>query len=207
MNFLKQFPEYVEFKKRKPADTEEKDIEDSISFENQTPEEILDDAYQEIRNGLIQELLEQVIENSPAFFENLVVELLVSMGYGGSRDGVVRNVGRSGDEGIDGIIDEDHLGLETIYIQAKKWRDGNSVGRPEIQKFVGALQGKKAKKGIFFTSSTFNLNALDYVNNIESKVVLIDGQRLAELMIDYDVGVSLDATYQLKKLDSDYFTV
>lgn len=209
MNFLKQFPEYVEFKKRKrkPADTEEEDIEDSISFENQTPEEILDDAYQEIRKGLIQELLEQVIENSPAFFENLVVELLVSMGYGGSRDGVVRNVGRSGDEGIDGIIDEDHLGLETIYIQAKKWRDGNSVGRPEIQKFVGALQGKKAKKGIFFTSSTFNLNALDYVNNIESKVVLIDGQRLAELMIDYDVGVSLDATYQLKKLDSDYFTV
>ena len=193
MNFLKQFPEYVEFKKRKrkPADTEEKDIEDSISFENQTPEEILDDAYQEIRNGLIQELLEQVIENSPAFFENLVVELLVSMGYGGSRDGVVRNVGRSGDEGIDGIIDEDHLGLETIYIQAKKWRDGNSVGRPEIQKFVGALQGKKVKKGIFFTSSTFNLNALDYVNNIESKVVLIDGQRLAELMIDYDVGVFL----------------
>lgn len=207
MNFLKQFPEYIEFKKRKnkPNDTDGNETLDSISFDNQTPEEILDDAYQEIRNGLIQELLEQIEDNSPAFFENLVVELLVNMGYGGSRGGAARAVGRSGDEGIDGIIDEDRLGLDTIYIQAKKWQDGNSVGRPEIQKFVGALQGKKAKKGIFITSSTFNQNAYNYVHKIESKVVLIDGQRLAELMIDFNVGVSLDTTYHLKKLDSDYF--
>jgi restriction system protein len=152
---------------------------------------------------LAQDLIEQVLNNTPAFFESLVVELLVKMGYGGSRKEAARAVGRRGDEGIDGIIDEDRLGLDSIYIQAKKW-EGN-VGRPEIQKFVGALSGKKAKKGIFITTATFSNQARDYVAMIDTKVVLIDGKRLAELMIDHDVGVSPVASYSIKRIDSDYF--
>ena len=144
-----------------------------------------------------------VKQSAPSFFERLVVELLVKMGYGGSRRDAARAVGQVGDEGIDGIIDEDRLGLDTIYIQAKKW--DNVVGRPEIQKFVGALMGKRAKKGIFITTSSFSAEATAYVSSIDAKIVLIDGKRLAELMIDYDVGVTPVTTYQLKRVDSDYF--
>jgi restriction system protein len=144
-----------------------------------------------------------VKQSASSFFERLVVELLVKMGYGGSRRDAARAVGQVGDEGIDGIIDEDRLGLDTIYIQAKKW--DNVVGRPEIQKFVGALMGKRAKKGIFITTSSFSAEATAYVSSIDAKIVLIDGKRLAELMIDYDVGVTPVTTYQLKRVDSDYF--
>jgi len=147
----------------------------------------------------------QILHASPAFFERLVVELLVNMGYGGSRKDAARAVGQSGDEGIDGIIDEDRLGLDTIYIQAKRWKLDQGVGRPEIQKFVGALAGKRAKKGIFITTSKFSGDALKYVNEIDAKVILIDGKRLAEFMIDYNVGVAEVTTYQIKKIDSDYF--
>jgi len=140
---------------------------------------------------------------SPAFFERLVVELLVQMGYGGSRRDAARAVGQTGDGGIDGIIDEDRLGLDTIYIQAKRWKE--SVGRPEIQKFVGALLGKHAKKGIFITTSSFSAEATKYVSEIDAKVILIDGKRLAEFMIDYNVGVTEVTSYQLKRIDSDYF--
>lgn len=139
----------------------------------------------------------------PPFFERLVVELLVRMGYGGSRREAARAVGQVGDEGIDGIIDQDRLGLDTIYIQAKKW--DQCVGRPEIQRFVGALAGKRAKKGVFITTSSFSQEAVRYVSTIEARIVLIDGKRLAELMIDYDVGVTPVTTYQLKRVDSDYF--
>ena len=127
------------------------------------------------------------------------------MGYGGSRRDAARAVGGSGDEGIDGIIDEDRLGLDTIYIQAKKWKENSTVGRPEIQKFVGALQGQRAKKGIFITTTKFSDEAIRYVANIDTKVVLIDGKRLANLMIDYNVGVSQQTTYEIKSLDLDYF--
>ncbi|MEJ5345000.1 MAG: restriction endonuclease [Chloroflexus sp.] len=195
IRFLEQFPEYLEFRRRpKLTIFEEKE---------QTPEEVLEDAYQEIRNNLAQELLKLIKQSPPAFFERLVVELLVNMGYGGSRRDAARAVGQVGDEGIDGIIDEDRLGLDTIYIQAKRW--DNVVGRPEIQKFVGALMGKRARKGIFITTSTFSAEAINYVANIDTKIVLIDGKRLAELMIDYDVGVATVSTYQLKRVDSDYF--
>lgn len=145
-----------------------------------------------------------VKQSPPSFFERLVVELLVKMGYGGSRRDAARAVGQVGDEGIDGIIDEDKLGLDSIYIQAKKW--DNVVGRPEIQKFVGALMGKRAKKGIFITTSSFSADAVNYVSSIDTKIVLIDGKRLAELMIDYDVGVTTVTSYQLKRIDSDYFS-
>ena len=140
----------------------------------------------------------------PEFFEKLVVDLLLNMGYGGSRRDAGEAIGRSGDEGIDGIIKEDKLGLETIYIQAKRWE--NTVSRPEIQKFAGALQGQQAKKGVFITTSNFSQGANDYAHIIDSKVVLIDGERLAQLMIDYDIGVSKIKSYELKRVDTDYFS-
>jgi restriction system protein len=139
----------------------------------------------------------------PTFFERLVVELLVKMGYGGSRRDAGERIGQSGDGGIDGIIKEDRLGLDTIYIQAKRWQ--GSVGRPEIQKFVGALQGQRAKKGVFITTSSYTAEAIDYASRIATTVVLIDGQLLANLMMDFDVGVSVSASYIVKRIDSDYF--
>lgn len=201
MKFLEQFPEYVEFRERESGRRRSKETTDEEG--EKTPEEILEDAYEEIRDGLAQELLILVKQGTPSFFERLVVELLVKMGYGGSRRDAARAVGQAGDEGIDGIIDEDRLGLDTIYIQAKKW--DNVVGRPEIQKFVGALMGKRAKKGIFITTSSFSADAVNYISSIDAKIVLIDGKRLADLMIDYDVGVTSVTTYQLKRIDSDYF--
>ncbi len=194
VRYLEQFPEFLEFRR---SERRSKEIVES------TPEEVLDEAYQEMRNNLAQELLDAIKQSPPSFFERVVVELLVRMGYGGSHQDAARAVGRAGDEGIDGVIDEDRLGLDVIYIQAKRW--DSTVGRPEIQKFVGALMGKKAKKGIFITTSAFSPDAVSYVSNIDYKIVLIDGTRLAELMIDYDVGVSTVTTYQIKKVDNDYF--
>ena len=156
---------------------------------------------------LAQEVLENVMSCTPAFFERLVVELLVAMGYGGSRRDAARAVGQTGDEGIDGIIDEDKLGLDIIYIQAKKWGLDKCVGRPEIQKLVGALAGKRAKKGIFITTTSFSSEASRYASDIDTKVILIDGKRLAELMMDYNIGVNEVTTYKLKRIDSDYFNI
>jgi len=204
MKYLKQFPEYIEFKERESGRRRRGGGGTPEEPTEKTPEETLEDAFQEIRDTLAQDLLALVKQSSPAFFERLVVELLVNMGYGGSRQDAARAVGQSGDEGIDGIIDEDRLGLDAVYIQAKRWE--SSVGRPEIQKFVGALMGKKARKGIFITTSSFSQEALNYVSNIDYRVVLIDGKRLAEYMIDFDVGVTGSTTYQLKRMDMDYFT-
>ena len=202
MNYLKRFPEYIEFKE-KENDKEPEDVIKEV--EDSTPEEVLENAFQEINDTLAQEVLENVMSCSPAFFERLVVELLVAMGYGGSRRDAARAVGQTGDEGIDGIIDEDKLGLDAIYIQAKKW--ANSVGRPEIQKFVGALAGKRARKGIFITTSSFSSEAIKYASDIDTRVILIDGKRLAELMIDYNIGVNEVTAYKLKRIDSDYFSL
>ena len=199
--FLAQFPEFTEFRRREAQ--KEAQSEKEIYREEKTPEEVLEEAYAELRENLAQELLDIVRQSTPAFFERLVVELLVRMGYGGSHREAARAVGQVGDEGIDGIIDQDRLGLDTIYIQAKKW--DQCVGRPEIQKFVGALAGKRAKKGVFITTSSFSQEAVRYVSTIEARIVLIDGKRLAELMIDYGVGVTPVTTYQLKRVDSDYF--
>jgi len=205
MGYLQQFPEYTEFRgtTRDPGPHDGTQVEDES--DKLTPEEALEEAYQKIREDLADDVLQAVIKSTPGFFEKLVVELLVKMGYGGSRRDAARAVGGSGDEGIDGIIDEDQLGLDTIYIQAKKWQEGSTVGRPEIQKFVGALQGQRAKKGIFITTTKFSDEAKRYSANIDTKVVLIDGTRLASLMIDHNVGVSSETTYEIKRLDSDYF--
>jgi len=204
IKFLEQFPDFVEWRKKsKIADTETQGKETEIASQ-QTPEESLEYAYQKIRQDLAQELLSLVKRCSPAFFERLVVELLVKMGYGGSIKDAGTVKGKSGDGGIDGVIKEDKLGLDIIYIQAKRWDDG-VVGRPEIQKFVGALAGHRAKKGIFLTTSNFSKEARDYISTIDSKIVLIDGEQLANLMIDYDLGVSKITAYEIKRIDSDYF--
>ncbi len=169
------------------------------------PEELIKENYQQIRKELAVELLQKISENTPVFFEKLVIDLLVAMGYGGSREDA-QAVGRSGDGGIDGIINEDRLGLDVIYVQAKRW--GNNIGEPPVRDFVGALQGKRARKGIFITTSKFSNRAQEYISAIDSrdsKVILIDGHQLAQLMIDHDVGVSVEKTYEIKRVDSDYF--
>jgi restriction system protein len=157
----------------------------------------------QLRAALADEVLERVKACPPAFFEQLVLQLLIRMGYGGSREEAGRAVGRSGDGGIDGIINEDRLGLDAIYLQAKRWE--GVVGRPEIMKFVGALAGQRANKGVFITTSWYTQEAKDYASSSQYKVVLIDGARLADLMIEHDLGVSVAATYQLKRIDSDFF--
>jgi restriction system protein len=173
--------------------------------EERTPDEVLEYAYLELQKTLAQELLFQIKQCTSRFFERLVVDLLVAMGYGGTIKDAAQVVGGSRDGGIDGIIKEDRLGLDTIYIQAKRWNEKSTIARPEIQKFVGALQGRHASKGVFITTGKFSESAKDYVKSLPCKVVLIDGEQLAKYMIDFNVGVALRETYQVKRLDTDYF--
>ena len=201
VKFLRQFPEFRKFHKPKIKDA--KEPEDPSTSTDITPEESFEVAYQELHEGLASDILQTIHELDPSSFERLVVDVLIKIGYGGSRKEAGQAMGKSGDGGIDGIIKEDKLGLDIIYIQAKRWE--NTVGRPEIQKFAGALQGQRARKGIFITTSTFTKEALKYVQNIDSKIILITGDRLAELMIEYNVGVSTFSTYEIKNIDSDYF--
>lgn len=198
ISFLKQFDGYDESEQR----TEEDSIK-SVEVASTTPEEIIDATFFSIQERLADEILDSVKKCSWAFMEQLVVDLVLAMGYGGSKSEAGKALQRAGDEGIDGIINEDILGLDVIYLQAKRW-DAN-VGRPEIQKFVGALTGQRSKKGIFITTSEFTREAKDYARNIDFKIILIDGKRLANLMIEHNVGVSTAATYQVKKIDSDFF--
>lgn len=202
VKLLKQYPEFRKFQRRKRDKTKEKQA--PANAQADTPDDLLANAYRELRTDLELRLLQQVKDLSPAFFERLVIDLLVKMGYGGSREDAGRAIGRSGDEGIDGIIDEDKLGLDVVYIQAKRWE--NTVGRPEIQKFAGALQGQRARKGVFLTTSNFSREAREYASFIDSRIVLIDGERLARLMVDYNVGVSTVGVYEVKRIDTDYFT-
>jgi restriction system protein len=197
--FLQQYPEFVEFKSLRHDKSEEAE-----SMQDETPEELLENAFVSLRQNLAGDLLQQVKSSPPHLFEKIVVQLLVAMGYGGSLQDAGKAVGKSGDEGIDGIIKEDRLGLDIIYIQAKRWE--NTVGRPDIQKFAGALQGQRAKKGIFITTSDFSKEAQDFVAKIDSKIVLIDGQQLTQFMIDHNIGVAPVVNYEVKKIDSDYFS-
>ncbi len=205
ISVLEQFPEFIEFRNRKKAKSgNEVQAEISIGQASDlTPEDSLAEAYKQLRSSLESEIINAVKEASPSFFERLVVDLLVKMGYGGSRQDAGKALGKSGDGGIDGIINEDRLGLDVIYIQAKRWE--GSVGRPEIQKFAGALQGQRARKGVFITTSSFTKDAIEYASLIESKIILIDGEYLSKLMVEHNVGVSTVGTYEVKKLDSDYF--
>ncbi|NOT91178.1 restriction endonuclease [Ferruginibacter sp.] len=202
------FPDYGErvrsFRFKKKDDSEDTIVKDEKEADiNETPEEQIESGYQKIRETLEQELLSKLKTVDPYFFERIVVELLVKMGYGGSIQDAGRAIGKAGDEGIDGIIKEDKLGLDVIYIQAKRWE--GVVGRPEVQKFVGALAGQRAKKGVFITTSNFTKEATQYAMQMDTKIVLIDGEKLAQYMIDYNLGVSVQNTYEIKKIDSDYF--
>jgi restriction system protein len=201
---LNKYPEFVEFHEAgRRSSASSPDPVEEAQIEKQTPEELLESAVDRLRAELAADLIAKVKSCPPEFFERLVVTLLLKMGYGGARAEAGRAIGKSGDGGIDGIIDEDRLGLDSIYIQAKRWQD--PVGRPEIQKFVGALQLHRARKGVFITTSSFSSEALDYVGRIDNRVVLIDGRRLAELMIDFGVGVSPVATHEIKRIDNDFF--
>ena len=199
VEFLGQFPEFLEFR------TLRRDDNSSVPVALETtPDEAMEDAYQRLRLSIESELLQRAKTASPAFFEKLVVDLLVKMGYGGSFRDAGKAIGRSGDGGIDGVIKEDRLGLDVIYIQAKRWNT-TPIGRPEVQQFAGALQGQRAGKGIFITTSRFTQDARDFVDQIGSKIVLIDGESLAQYMIDFNVGVSRSILYEIKRIDSDYF--
>jgi restriction system protein len=200
INFLSQYPEFQDFRNRS---VKQDNTESGNENDSDTPEEILESAYITIRKSLISDLLDRVKSCSPRFFEYLVVDLLLKMGYGRAGGGTGECVGQSGDEGIDGIISEDRLGLEMVYLQAKRWE--GTVGRPEIQKFVGALHGRRARKGVFITTGSFSSEAKAYVQNIDPKVALVDGRQMAEYMIDFGLGVSLAKAYEVKKIDSDYF--
>ena len=204
IKFLSQYPEFQDFRQpggkertEKSADTPE------AKPSEETPEEMLEQAYQQLRDEVAGELLKLIKDNTPEFFERLVVHLLVQMGYGGSVKEAGKATRKTSDEGIDGIIKEDRLGLDAIYLQAKRWEA--PIGRPEIQKFVGALYGQKAKKGVFITTSRFSAEAIEYASHIDPKVVLIDGNDLVQLMIDYGVGVGTAAVYEIRKVDTDYF--
>jgi len=206
VKLLKQYPEFLEFQQLKGTRSGDKVAESkgSSDISTATPSEALEAAYENLRDELADELLARLKKISPAFFERVVVELLVKMGYGGSRADAGKAIGRSGDGGIDGIIKEDKLGLDVVYIQAKRW-DNNPVGRPDVMQFAGALQAQRANKGIFITTSRFTDDARSYVSKIGSKIVLIDGEQLTNLMIEHDVGVSTVSLYPVKKVDSDYF--
>lgn len=201
VRILDRYPEFVEFHTAERETPQTENTHTIVSL--LTPEETLQQAYQGIRNELASDILARVKSSSSEFFERLVVELMVSMGYGGSIADAGQAIGRTGDEGIDGIIKEDRLGLDVIYIQAKKWE--GTVGRPEIQRFVGALHGKRAKKGVFITTGRFSDDARSYVDSIDPKVILIDGKSLADFMIDFNLGVSRSSTYEVKRTDSDFF--
>jgi restriction system protein len=197
IKFLEQYAEFTAF--RAPRAEQVSSDQQPPEHEPETPEETLEVSYLKIKASLASELLVRVKAASPQFFERLVVELLRRMHYGD----VGQVIGRSGDEGIDGTISQDQLGLDIIYLQAKRW-DG-TVGRPEIQKFVGALHGQRAKKGVFITTGSFSSEAISYAAQIDPKVVLIDGRKLTELMINFGVGVSTVTTYNMRRVDSDYF--
>jgi restriction system protein len=198
--FLKRFPEFVEFQRARPKAKPEQRTRRAGT---ETPEEILESTYKDLRLILADDLLERLQKSPPDFFEKAVVDLLLAMGYGGSREDAGQVRGGSGDEGIDGVIKEDKLGLDVVYIQAKRWQ--TPVGRPDVQAFAGSLEGARARKGVMISTSQFTPGALDYVKKIEKKIILIDGRRLAQLMIDHGVGVSTVATYDVKRVDTDYF--
>ena len=210
MQFLERYPEYRDFRARQsiPSDNSGKQEATTDSTDKPvapvlTPDEQIRAGYQLLRANLASQLLERVRKASPAFFENLVIKLLVAMGYGGTQADAAKVVGQSGDGGIDGIIKEDRLGLESIYVQAKRWEA--TVGRPTVQQFAGALHGQRARKGVMITTSNFSREAVEYAKNSQIAIILIDGEQLADFMIEFGVGVSEGETIKLKRLDEDYF--
>ena len=207
VSYLRQFPEFCKFQNlRKPKNSIKEDSDDTQDdSQNDTPLEQLESAYKTLQSNLKHELLENIMKCEPFFFEKLVVNLLINLGYGGFKEDAGKAFSTTRDEGIDGVIKEDKLGLDQIYIQAKRWNPDNTVARPEIQKFAGALQGKRAKKGVFITTSRFSRDATEYVKNLDSKIILIDGDSLTDYMIESNTGVLVEDKYEIKKIDNNYF--
>jgi restriction system protein len=207
VRFLSQFPEFEEFRKPAQDDTPQSSqpISAVVEDSSQTPDELLRATHKEIEKTLRAEILDRLLQASPAFFENTIVVLLTSMGYGGSRENAGRAIGRSGDNGLDGVIDQDALGLDRVYIQAKRYKVDNAVSEPDIRGFAGSLEGAKATKGVFVTTSSFTAQARMFAEKITRRIVLIDGQQLAQLMINHDVGVRVEETLHIKKIDEDFF--
>jgi restriction system protein len=209
VDLLRQYPSFEEFYRGDHSDTDENipTVVPAVpsALATSTPQEQIEKAVLTIQSALRSELLERISQNTPAFFEELIIELLVKMGYGGSRPEAARQLGRSGDGGVDGVINEDRLGLDRIYLQAKRYSDENTVGRPEIQKFLGSLVGMGATKGVFVTTSKFSGDAIEFARHLTQRVILIDGQRLAELMIEHNVGVRLNRAVEFKEIDENFF--
>lgn len=206
VNDLKDYEGFCEFYSgQKSSDDDAGSVAIAPSVDTDTPEEQIETAYQAVQSALRAELLERIVQNSPAFFEQLIVDLLIAMGYGGSYKNAATQLGRSGDGGVDGVINEDRLGLDRVYVQAKRYAD-TSVGRPDVQAFVGSLVGHGATKGVFVTTSTFSNHARDYVKHLTQRVILIDGQRLTDLMIEYGVGVRVSRKIEFKRVDEDFFS-
>lgn len=201
--FLNQFPEFQAFRATRTRSTVARPDGKDESDDSLSPDELLEASYQQLRKALALELLERIKTAPPSFFEQLVVDLLVAMGYGGSRIDAGHAVGGSGDGGIDGIIKEDQLGLDFVYLQAKRWE--GTVSRPTIQGFAGSLEGQRARKGVFITTSRFSKDAEHYVKQIEKRIVLIDGEQLAQYMLDFGIGVTEVASYKVQRIDLDYF--
>jgi restriction system protein len=209
LQFLLKYPKFREFYKRNDA-SENGEVDpraDVASYQSDitTPEERIDAAYNAMQRALREDLLDRVLQNTPAFFEQVIVDLLVGMGYGGSHKSAAKQLGRSGDGGVDGIINEDRLGLDRVYVQAKRYSPGNSIGRPDVQAFVGSLVGLGATKGVFVTTSSFSQQAKDFVKHLSQRIILIDGQSLADLMIEHNVGVRTYRAVEFKRLDEDFF--
>ena len=202
--YLEQFPEFVQFQKKKRI-SKSSETAESQDFSVITPEERIGVAYDEITSEIESELFTRILESSPEFFERVIVNLLVAMGYGGSYEQAGKHLGKSGDGGVDGVINEDKLGLDLIYIQAKRYAPKNLVGRPEIQKFAGSLLGFGANKGVFVTTSSFSKQALEYARGVPQRIILIDGEKLTSLMLENNVGVRVNRTIELKKIDEDFF--
>ncbi|MDX2268795.1 MAG: restriction endonuclease [Bryobacter sp.] len=202
---LDQYPEYVEFRSSSATSGSTNSKTADAAEDIVTPQELLERSFAQINETLAQELLDLLLNRPPSFFEQVVVDLLVAMGYGGAAEDASSVVGSSGDGGIDGIIKQDRLGLDNIYVQAKRWGREHKVGRPEVQGFAGSLLQHHAKKGVFLTTAGITNEAKNYVASIEPKIVLIDGKELTKLMIQFNVGVSASQTLVLKKIDTDYF--
>ncbi|MEN9874493.1 MAG: hypothetical protein RL186_1390 [Pseudomonadota bacterium] len=204
---LKAYPSFAAFHKASSAsgDKVESAATAVATVSPATPEEQIDAAYSVLNAALKADLLGRILEQSPAFFERVIVDLLVAMGYGGSHENAALRLGKSGDGGIDGIVDEDRLGLDRIYVQAKRHAPHSSIGRPEIQAFVGSLVGLGATKGVFVTTSNFSGPAREFVRGLQQRIVLIDGARLTELMVEFGVGVRLSRAVEFKRLDEDFF--
>jgi restriction system protein len=208
VQILRHYPEFLKFQQRQTTSRSKHEASNTIAngpAVTATPEEIIQASVEEITDVLRDNLLSRIQELPPSFFERLVVDLIVAMGYGGSREYVVQNVGHSGDGGIDGIVNEDALGLDRVYIQAKRYADGNTIGRELIQQFAGALVGHNVTKGVFFTTSSYSKTAVEYAAKVPQRIILIDGNALTDLLIRYNVGVRVDRTIELKRIDLDYF--